>query len=180
MRQLSLLFLALILQTLPVLSQTSFYDFVEKSIDGVDIPMRAYQGKYVLVVNTASKCIFTPQYADLEKLYNEFKKDGLVVLGFPTNEFANQEPGDEMSIKEGCMMDYNITFPMFAKVELKGPNASPLFEYLEDEKGGRIKWNFTKFLINPQGKVIKRFNPRVNYSGIRRYIFPLLNPETKK
>ncbi len=174
MRQLSLLFLVLILQSLPLISQNSFYDFSATSIDGIEIPMSDYKGKYVLVVNTASKCIFTPQYADLETLYNEFKHDGLVILGFPTNQFANQEPGDEKSIKEGCMADYNITFPMFAKVRIKGSDSSPLFDYLEQEKGGRIKWKFTKFLIGPDGKVLKRFNPRTTYGGIRRYLFPLL------
>ncbi len=180
MRQLSLLILALIFNLLPILSQSSFYDFEAKSIDGVEIPMSDYKGKYVLIVNTASKCIFTPQYDDLEKLYKEFKDYDFVVLGFPTNEFANQEPGDEKSIKEGCMTDYAITFPMFAKTTLKGPNANPLFTYLEDTKGGRVKWNFTKFLIGPDGKVIKRFNPRTSYATLRRYLFPLLRVDPTK
>ena len=177
MRQLSLFILTLFLHCLPILSQSSFYDFESKSIDGQEIPMSDYKGKYVLVVNTASKCIFTPQYGDLEKLYNEFKNYDFVILGFPTNEFANQEPGDDKSIKEGCMTDYAITFPMFAKTKLKGAGANPLFKYLEDAKGGRVKWNFTKFLISPDGKVIKRFNPRTSYATLRRYLFPLLRKD---
>ncbi len=177
MRHLSLFILGLFLNSLPILSQSSFYDFEAKSIDGVEIPMTDFKGKYVLVVNTASRSIFTPQYDDLEKLYNEFKDYGFVVLGFPTNEFAEQEPGDEKSILEGSVADYGITFPMFAKTKLRGPDASPIFEYLEDEKGGRIKWNFTKFLISPDGKVVKRFNPRTSYATLRRYIFPLLRKD---
>ena len=125
--------------------------------------MESFKGKTVLVVNTASKCGLTPQYEGLEKLYRTYKDKGLVILGFPCNQFANQEPGDESSISEGCLINYGVSFTMFAKVDVNGETAHPLFKYLKTELkgtfGNRIKWNFTKFLIDSEGKPLKRFSP---------------------
>ena len=141
----------------------NFYQFSAKSIGGKEIEMESYKGKTILVVNTASKCGFTPQYAGLEELYEKYKDQGLVVLGFPCNQFGNQEPGDEKSITEGCLVNYGVSFPMFSKIDVNGKNAHPIFKYLKNELGGtlgkKIKWNFTKFLINAEGKAIKRFAP---------------------
>lgn len=143
--------------------EKKFYDFKAKNIQGQEIDMGSYKGKTVVVVNTASQCGFTPQLEGLEKLYKEHRDKGLVVLGFPCNQFGNQEPGDESSIKEGCMVNYGVTFPMFSKIDVNGENAHPLYKYLKSELGGflgsKIKWNFTKFLIDPNGKPVKRFAP---------------------
>jgi len=143
--------------------EKNFYQFSAKSIGGKEIEMESYKGKTILVVNTASKCGFTPQYAGLEELYEKYKDQGLVVLGFPCNQFGNQEPGDEKSIAEGCLVNYGVSFPMFSKIDVNGKNAHPIFKYLKNELGGtlgkKIKWNFTKFLINAEGKPIKRFAP---------------------
>ena len=141
----------------------NFYQFRAKSLQGKEISMEEYKGKAVLVVNTASKCGLTPQYEGLEALYKKYKDDGLVILGFPSNQFANQEPGDEKSIAEGCLVNYGVTFPMFSKVDVNGEAAHPLFSYLTGELGTvfgwRVKWNFTKFLIDRNGKPVKRFAP---------------------
>jgi len=143
--------------------KNNFYQFSALSLQGKEIKMETYKGKTILVVNTASKCGFTPQYAGLEELYEKYKNKGLVVLGFPCNQFGNQEPGDEKSIAEGCLLNYGVTFPMFSKVDVNGKNAHPIFKYLKDELGGtlgkKIKWNFTKFLIDKNGKPVKRFAP---------------------
>jgi glutathione peroxidase len=140
-----------------------FYKFKAKSLQGKEISMEEYKGKTVLVVNTASKCGLTPQFEGLESLYRKYKDDGLVILGFPSNQFANQEPGDEKSIAEGCVVNYGVTFPMFSKVDVNGKEAHPIFKYLKSELGsvfgGKIKWNFTKFLIDGNGKPVKRFAP---------------------
>jgi glutathione peroxidase len=140
---------------------TSFYDFSARSIDGDEKPLAEYKGKAVLVVNTASKCGFTPQYEGLEKLYEEFREQGLVVLGFPCDQFGHQEPGDEAEIREFCSLTYDVEFPMFAKVDVNGANAHPLYKWLRARKHGlfgrRIKWNFTKFLVNRDGEVVKRY-----------------------
>ncbi|WP_029036891.1 glutathione peroxidase [Salinimicrobium xinjiangense] len=140
-----------------------FYQLKAKDIQGKEKQLEEYKGKVVLVVNTASECGFTPQFEGLEKLYKEYKDEGLVVLGFPCNQFGKQEPGDEKSIAEGCMVNYGVTFPMFSKVDVNGKNAHPLFKYLKKELGGllgsKIKWNFTKFLIDREGKPVKRFAP---------------------
>lgn len=142
---------------------SNFYQFTAKTLQGKDLAMEEFKGKTVLVVNTASKCGFTPQYAGLEELYQKHKDKGLVILGFPCNQFGNQEPGDEKSIAEGCLINYGVSFPMFSKVEVNGTNAHPIFKYLKNELGGvlgkKIKWNFTKFLINKNGKPVKRFAP---------------------
>ncbi|RYP86486.1 glutathione peroxidase [Nocardioides guangzhouensis] len=136
-------------------------DFAAETIDGRELPLNEYKGQVVLVVNTASSCGFTPQYGGLERLWDQYADDGFVVLGFPCNQFGNQEPGAEQQIGEFCRASYGVTFPMFAKVDVNGPDAHPLFEWLRSEKGGllgdRIRWNFTKFLVGRDGHVIKRF-----------------------
>ena len=141
----------------------NFYQFKAKSLQGKEISMEEYKGKAVIVVNTASKCGLTPQYEGLEALYKKYKDDGLVILGFPSNQFANQEPGDEKSIAEGCLINYGVTFPMFSKVDVNGDSAHPIFKYLTGELGSifgsKVKWNFTKFLIDRNGKPVKRFAP---------------------
>jgi glutathione peroxidase len=141
----------------------NFYQFTAKSLQGKEISMEEYKGKVILVVNTASKCGFTPQYEGLEALYRKYKDEGLVILGFPCNQFANQEPGDEKSIAEGCVLDYGVTFPMFSKIDVNGETAHPVFKYLTNELrdifGKKVKWNFTKFLIDRNGKPVKRFAP---------------------
>jgi glutathione peroxidase len=140
------------------------YDFSAKTIDGAEQSLRDYQGKAMLVVNVASKCGFTPQYTGLEKLYKKYGKDGLVVLGFPCDQFGHQEPGNEEEIKNFCSLSYDVSFPMYAKVEVNGAKAHPFWQWLKKEKGGLlgmdgIKWNFTKFLVDKNGKVVKRYAP---------------------
>ena len=140
---------------------TNLFAFTATSLGGQDIDLSQYEGKAVLVVNTASKCGFTPQYEGLEKLYEEYADQGLVVLGFPCDQFGHQEPGDEEAIGEFCELNYGVKFPMFAKVNVNGPDSHPLFQWLRKATGGRlgdrIKWNFTKFLIGPDGNVVKRY-----------------------
>jgi len=159
--------------------ETMFYDFKAKSLQGKEIGMEAYKGKTVLVVNTASKCGLTPQFEGLEKLYQKYKDKNFVILGFPCNQFANQEPGDEKSISEGCLINYGVTFPMFSKIDVNGPNAHPLYSYLKNELkgtfGNKIKWNFTKFLIDSNGKPLKRFAPITKPENIDRYLAPILS-----
>jgi len=143
----------------------TFYNFTATSLQGKEINMSAYQGKVVLVVNTASKCGLTPQYEGLEKLYEQFKDKGLVLLGFPCNQFANQEPGNAKDISEGCLINYGVTFPMFAKINVNGPEAHPIYKYLKKElpgfPGNEIKWNFGKFLLDREGNPVKRFSPLI-------------------
>ena len=140
---------------------TNLFDFTATSLSGADIDLSQYEGKTVLVVNTASKCGFTPQYEGLEKLHETYADQGLVVLGFPCDQFGHQEPGDEEAIGEFCELNYGVKFPMFAKVNVNGSDAHPLFQWLRKAKGGllgnRIKWNFTKFLIGPDGNVVERY-----------------------
>ncbi|MEB7569204.1 glutathione peroxidase [Enterobacter mori] len=142
---------------------TRFYQLTATSLDGRPISMADYAGKVVLVVNTASQCGFTPQYAGLEALYKKYADRGLVMLGFPCNQFGKQEPGGADEISKTCHINYGVSFPMFEKVEVNGSAAHPLFRYLKNELpgvlGGRIKWNFTKFLIGRDGKPLKRFAP---------------------
>lgn len=140
----------------------SVYDVPLKDIDGKDTSLKAYQGKVLLIVNVASKCGKTPQYAQLEQLNQEFKKDGLAVLGFPCNDFGGQEPGSNAEIKEFCSTKYKVTFPMFDKLVVKGENKSPLYQTLTGPTSpfpGDVKWNFGKFLIGRDGKILKRFEP---------------------
>ncbi len=154
--------------------QNEFYAFSAKSLQGNEVSMENYKGMTVLVVNTASKCGLTPQYEGLERLYEKHKDKGLVVLGFPCNQFANQEPGDEKSISDNCLINYGVTFPMFAKIDVNGKNAHPLYKYLRSELGGifgsKIKWNFTKFLIDKNGKPVKRFSPTTSPEKIEKYL----------
>ena len=138
------------------------HDYSAKTIDGEDRKLSDYQGKVMVIVNTASKCGFTPQYEGLEKVFREFRGRGLVVLGFPCDQFGHQEPGDETEIKEFCSLNYDVSFPMFSKVDVNGDHAHPLFKYLKNEAPGLlgsrgIKWNFTKFLVDKSGKVVKRY-----------------------
>jgi glutathione peroxidase len=142
----------------------SIYDFSAKTIDGAEQKLDAYRGKTLLVVNVASKCGFTPQYEGLEALYRKFKGQGLVVLGFPCDQFGHQEPGNEDEIRNFCSLTYDVTFPMFAKIEVNGANAHPLYQWLKGEKAGilgteAIKWNFTKFLVDRSGRVVRRYAP---------------------
>ena len=140
---------------------TTLHDFTATSLSGAETDLSQYKGKAVLVVNTASKCGFTPQFAGLEELYGTYEDQGLVVLGFPCDQFGHQEPGTETEIQEFCQLNYGVSFPMFAKVEVNGGQAHPLYQWLRSEKGGvlgdRIKWNFTKFLIDGDGNVVKRY-----------------------
>lgn len=157
---------------------SQFYSFSAKTLQGRELSMDAYKGKIVLVVNTASKCGFTPQLEGLEELNRKFKDKGLVILGFPCNQFGNQEPGDEKSISEGCVINYGVTFQMFSKVDVNGDNAHPIFKYLKMELGGwfgsRVKWNFTKFLIDANGMPIKRFAPITKPEKIGEYLEKML------
>jgi glutathione peroxidase len=140
---------------------TSLADFKATSISGQEVDLSQYAGKAVLVVNTASKCGFTPQYEGLEALYGKYADQGLVVLGFPCDQFGHQEPGSEEEIQEFCQLNYGVSFPMFAKVEVNGDGAHPLYKWLRSQKGGllgdKIKWNFTKFLIGKDGQVVDRY-----------------------
>ncbi len=156
-----------------------FYQFEAKSLQGNPVSMEEFKGKTVLVVNTASKCGLTPQFEGLESLYKKYQDKGLVILGFPCNQFANQEPGDEKSISEGCMVNYGVTFPMFSKIDVNGDDAHPLYKYLKSELkgtfGNKIKWNFTKFLVDKNGNPIKRFAPTTKPEKIERYLENILN-----
>jgi glutathione peroxidase len=137
-------------------------NFTEKDIDGNTVKLARYQGDVIMVVNVASKCGNTPQYADLQKMYDKYKKQGFVILGFPANDFGKQEPGDNKTIKEFCTSKYNVTFPMFSKIVVKGDGQDPLYKFLTDKEtdekfAGDIDWNFAKFIINRKGEVIARF-----------------------
>lgn len=143
----------------------SLFDFTLNDIDGKPLALKAFAGKVILIVNVASKCGFTPQYAELEQLYQKYKDQGLVVLGFPANNFLSQEPGTNAEIKQFCSTKYNVTFPMFAKISVKGKDMAPLYQFLtaqatKPEKAGDISWNFNKFLVNRQGQVVCRFGSR--------------------
>ena len=141
----------------------SAHDFTAVDIDGQQRALSEYAGKVMLVVNVASKCGFTPQYTGLEKLWKDYQDRGLVVLGFPCDQFGHQEPGDEAEIKNFCSLTYDVDFPLFAKIDVNGKNTHPLYKWMKDEKkgllGGTIKWNFTKFLVGRDGKVLKRYAP---------------------
>ena len=156
----------------------SLQEFKAKTITGQDQALAAYLGQVILVVNTASKCGFTPQFAGLEKLYADLRADGLVVLGFPCDQFANQELGSDAETAEFCQLNYGVTFPMYAKVEVNGRNAHPLFAWLRSEQGGvlgdAIKWNFTKFLIDREGRVVRRYPPTVDPAAIEADVRALL------
>jgi len=143
----------------------SIYDFTVKDIDGKDVKLENYKGKVVLIVNVASKCGFTPQYEGLQKIYTKYKDQGFVILGFPANNFMGQEPGTNEEIKQFCSLNYNVTFPMFSKISVKGKDIAPLYQYLTEKEtnpefSGKISWNFNKFLIDRQGKIVARFGSR--------------------
>lgn len=157
---------------------SQFYQFTAKSLQGKNISMDDYLGKVVVVVNTASKCGFTPQYAGLEALYQKYKDRGLVILGFPCNQFGKQEPGSAQEIQEGCLINYGVSFPMFEKIDVNGPNEHPIYSFLKQEQGGflgsRIKWNFTKFLLDKKGNPVKRFAPVTKPEKMEEDILKLL------
>jgi glutathione peroxidase len=158
---------------------TSVYDYTARSLDGSDVALSDYRGKVLLIVNTASECGFTPQYSTLEVLYKEYQARGLSVLAFPCNQFGRQEPGSAAEIGAFCHRNYGITFPVFAKIEVNGPGAHPLYQYLKNEKRGlfstrTIKWNFTKFLIDRAGNAAARFAPNTTPQSLRPAIEKLL------
>jgi len=140
---------------------SSVYEFTLNSIDGQPMPLQNFQGKVMLIVNVASKCGFTPQYEGLEAVYEKYKDQGLVVAGFPANNFGAQEPGTNDEIKTFCTRKYSVTFPMYAKISVKGADIAPLYDYLTKSTGGDIKWNFTKFLIGKDGSIVARFESKV-------------------
>lgn len=156
----------------------TFYDFSALNMQGKEIKLSDYKGKIVLVVNTASKCGFTPQFAGLEELYKKYSSRGFVVLGFPSNQFANQDPGSNEEILEFCKANYGVTFPMFEKIDVNGENAHPVYTYLKNSvpnaEPEKIKWNFTKFLIGKDGKTLKRYESRVKPADIEADIQELL------
>jgi glutathione peroxidase len=163
------------------MSMSSLYDFSAKTIDGVEQPLSDYRGKALLIVNVASKCGFTPQYTGLEELHEKFRERGFAVLGFPCDQFGHQEPGDEAEIKNFCALNYGVTFPLFAKVEVNGANAHPLYRWLKSEKAGvlgteAIKWNFTKFLVDANGAVVRRYGPADKPESIETAVVALLAP----
>jgi len=160
-------------------STDGIYQISARSIDGRETSLGEYRGKVLLIVNTASRCGFTPQYRELEELYQAYGERGLAVLGFPSNQFGGQEPGSDAEIAQFCSTNYGVSFPMFAKIEVNGQGAHPLYRYLKSERSGllgteRIKWNFTKFLVDRTGKVIGRFAPSTKPSELTAAIESLL------
>jgi glutathione peroxidase len=157
--------LVALLMTASLFAASSIYEFTLPSIDGKPLPLANFKGKVVLVVNVASRCGFTPQYSALESTYEKYKDQGFVILGFPANNFGSQEPGTNQEIKTFCQAKYSVSFPMYAKVSVKGDDQTPLYNYLTTKANpavaGDIKWNFTKFLVDRNGNVVKRFEPDV-------------------
>jgi glutathione peroxidase len=163
------------------LSETTMpgvYDFTAQSLAGEQVPLKRFEGQVLLIVNTASACGFTPQYKGLEQLHRDFAARGFAVLGFPCNQFGAQEPGDAREIEAFCTSKYDVTFPMFAKIDVNGANAHPLFDHLKNTKSGllgpSIKWNFTKFLVDRSGRAVGRYAPTVTPEGLRKDIEALL------
>lgn len=157
----------------------TFYDFEANNIKGKTVSMKEYEGKTVVVVNTASKCGFTPQYEGLEALYQKYKNQGLVILGFPCNQFGKQESGSSDEIEEFCQINYGVTFPLFQKIDVNGKDAHPIFKFLKSKQSGgifgsAIKWNFTKFIINNKGVPVKRFSPTTKPEKMEKTIIKLL------
>ena len=157
----------------------SFYDFLAKKINGQEVSMNEYKGKVLLIVNTASKCGFTPQFKELEELYKEYKDQGFEILGFPCNQFMNQDPADNGDINSFCQLNYGVTFTMFEKINVNGKDAHPIYKFLRSKEKGllsdAVKWNFTKFLVDSEGKVIKRYAPTTSPVNIKEDIEKLLN-----
>jgi glutathione peroxidase len=158
---------------------TTAYDFTATAIDGRERALREFAGRALLIVNVASKCGFTPQYGGLEQLWRNHREAGLAVLGFPCDQFGHQEPGDETEIKAFCSLTYDVTFPLFAKIDVNGAGAHPLFRWLKSEKAGvfgteAIKWNFTKFLVDRTGQVVKRYAPNDTPDAIDKDVSALL------
>lgn len=156
----------------------NFYNFSANDMSGKEINMKEYKGKVVLIVNTASKCGFTPQFEELENLYKKYKEQGFEILGFPCNQFKNQDPNNNEQINNFCKLNYGVTFKMFEKIDVNGDSAHPLYKFLKNEKSGiwgkKIKWNFTKFLIDREGNVVDRFSPTTKPSNMKKYIEKLL------
>lgn len=148
-----------------------FYDFSAKKMNGTEVKMEEYKGKVILVVNTASKCGLTPQLKGLESMYEEYKDKGFEILGFPCNQFASQDPGTNKEISQFCLINYGVSFTMFEKIDVNGKNAHPLYKFLKEKAkgvlGSEIKWNFTKFLIDRSGNVVKRYAPIVIPENIK-------------
>jgi glutathione peroxidase len=166
MRTAPLLFGLLFCAAALLAGDKSVYDFTLNSIDGQPTPLGSYKGKVVMLVNVASRCGFTPQYSALESIYEKYKDRGFVIVGIPANNFGSQEPGTNQEIKTFCSAKYNVTFPMMAKVSVKGDDKTPLYQFLTDKSanpatGGDIQWNFTKFLVGPDGRIVARFEPKV-------------------
>lgn len=157
----------------------TIFDFTAKSNKGKDVNFADFKGNVILIVNTASKCGFTPQYKALEELYKKYKDEGLVIVGFPCDQFGHQEPGNNEEIASFCQVNYGVSFPIMEKIDVNGDNASPIFKYLKSKAGGllgsRIKWNFTKFLISNDGKTIKRFSPIKKPMSLENIIIKMLN-----
>jgi glutathione peroxidase len=157
----------------------SVYDYSAKTLDGQDVSLADYRGQVLLIVNTASKCGFTPQYEGLEALYRQYKDRGLTILGFPCNQFGAQEPGNAEEIASFCSLTYDVTFPMLAKIDVNGPSAHPLYAFLKKEQKGLlgsegIKWNFTKFLVGRDGEVVERFAPTTKPEDLKVAVEALL------
>lgn len=158
----------------------NIYDFSVRANAGDIISLETYRGKVAVIVNVASHCGFTPQYEELQRLYDQYRESGLVILGFPCNQFAWQEPGTDSEIVQACRLNYWVTFPIFSKIEVNGPHADPLYSYLKGRKGGwvtsAIKWNFTKFLIDQKGNIVHRYAPSTSpkrmESDIKKLLFP--------
>lgn len=161
------------------MDKVSIYDFQVRNIKNESVSLEQYKGKSLLIVNTASKCGFTPQYAGLEDLQKKFADRGLVVLGFPCNQFGGQEPGSESEIAEFCSLNFGTTFPIFSKIDVNGPGTAPIYKYLKSEAPGllgteAVKWNFTKFFVNASGKVLKRYAPTDTPEAIAKDLESLL------
>lgn len=169
----------LIISSANKVDNRTVYDFSAKTITGEVKNLSDYKGKVLLIVNTASKCGFTPQFASLETLYKKYKDRGFEILGFPSNQFANQDPGTNKEILDFCTLNYGVTFQMFEKIDVNGRDTHPLYRFLKEKASGsfgkNIKWNFTKFLINKNGEVVKRFAPNVDPLKIEKDIEELLN-----
>ncbi|MEE2025108.1 glutathione peroxidase [Alkalimonas mucilaginosa] len=157
----------------------NLHHFTVKDAQGKPVDLSQYKGKTVLVINTASQCGFTPQYQELESLYQTYKDRDFVILAFPCNQFGGQEPGSDQEIQQFCQLNYGVSFPVMAKVQVNGPEAEPLFEFLKNQARGllktrAIKWNFTKFLVNTKGEVVKRYAPRTKPLALKQSIDELL------